>query len=419
VQRFAESYLGGDNRYPALVEILERRPPSARLDLAVPEAALSLDSSYLFVQGPPGSGKTWQGGQAAIALMRAGRRVGVTSLSHKAIHNLLRAIEHEAHRQGYTFRGRKKSSGNEETRYEGPCIDSSDENADLLDPELHLIAGTAWLFSRPELGGHVDTLIVDEAGQVSLADAIASGTSTRNLILLGDPNQLPQVSQGAQPAEARLSVLQHLLADAVTIPPDRGIFLERTWRLRPELCAFTSDAYYGGRLEPAEAASRRTLAAGNGLQLRGVDHAGRSQSSWEEADTVAHVIRSLLGTAFTDEGTTRRLGPDDVLVVAPYNAQVRALRARVPDGVRVGTVDKFQGQEAPVVLVSFASSSGEEAPRGIQFAFDRHRVNVATSRGQCRVVLVCAPRLLEADCRTVSDMRLLNAVCRFVELATN
>ena len=237
-------------------------------------------------------------------------------------------------------------------------------------------------------------------------------------MLLGDPNQLPQVSQGAQPDAAKVSVLQHLLGSDETVPRERGIFLERTWRLRPEICAFTSEAYYEGRLLPAGVSGLRSLAAGNGLVIDAIEHAGRSQSSWEEADAVADAIRALLGTPFTDErGIVRAVGMNDVLVVAPYNAQVRRLRQRVPAGVRVGTVDKFQGQEAPVVLISMASSTAEDAPRGIGFAFDRHRVNVATSRAQCRVVLVCAPRLLDADCKTVEQMRLVNAVCRFVELA--
>ena len=237
---------------------------------------------------------------------------------------------------------------------------------------------------------------------MSLADAMAVGSVARNLVFLGDPNQLPQVSQGAQRDEAKVSVLQHLLGEHETVPPERGIFLEHTWRLRPEICAFTSEAYYEGRLLPAEVSARRTLAAGDGLVLDQPEHEGRSQSSWEEADAVAATIRSLLGTTFTDDDVVRVLGPDDFLVVAPYNAQVRRLSQRVPDGVRVGTVDKFQGQEAPVVLISMASSTAEDAPRGIGFAFNRHRVNVATSRAQCRVVLVCAPRLLDADCKTVA-----------------
>jgi uncharacterized protein len=416
--RFARSYLAGDDAYPALVQVLERRAPRIALGPSPPEAALTLDGSYLFVQGPPGAGKTWQGAKTAVALMRAGRRVGVTSNSHRAINKLLGEIEREAGEQGLRFRGRKKFT-EEDQAYQGSFIDSSAEWEDLLDRGLQLLAGTAWLFARAEFDRSLDTMIIDESGQVALADAIAIGTAARNLVVLGDPNQLPQVSKGAQPEAAKASVLQHLLGDRQTVSPDRGIFLDETWRLRPEPCAFTSEAYYEGNLVPAAVCFQRSLAGANGLVLLEVAHEGRGQSSMEEAKEVAAEIERLRGTLFTDDkGVARPLTPEDVLVVAPYNAQVRALKARVPAGVRVGTVDKFQGQEAPVVIVSFASSSGADAPRGIQFAFDRRRVNVATSRAQCRVVLVCAPRLLEAECRTVEQMRLMNAISRFVELAT-
>jgi uncharacterized protein len=417
IGRFAQSYLRGEAQ-TALVEVLERRAPHARLDGSVADAALSLDGSHLFVQGPPGSGKTWQGAKAAVALMRAGRRVGVTSLSHKAIGKLLAEIEREARAQGFSFSGRKKSSGDEDSVFEGEFIDSRSDHADLLDEELQLVAGTSWLFVREDFAGVCDTLIVDEAGQVALADVVAAGHAARNLVFLGDPNQLPQVSQGAMPDAARQSVLRHLLGDETTVPPDRGIFLEHTWRLRPELTAFTSDAYYAGRLECRDECARRSVGAGNGLVYRPIEHTGNGQLSWEEAEEVAAAIAGLLGTPYTNEhGVTRPLTAGDVLVVTPYNAQVRALRQTVPDGVRVGTVDKFQGQEAPVVLVSLASSSGEEAPRGLAFVFNANRINVATSRAQCRVELVCSPRLLEAECRSVEQMRLVNAVCRFVELA--
>ncbi len=416
--RLARAHLDGDGA-PAALAVLARQLPRARLDLPPTEAVTTVDRSYLFVQGPPGSGKTWQGAKMAVELIRRGERVGVTSLSHKAIHKLLEEIEREAREQGISFRGRKKSTpGNEESRYAGSLVDSADAWQELLDPELALVAGTAWLFAREAFEGHLDTLVVDEAGQVALADALAVAPAARNLVFLGDPNQLAQVSQGAHPEAAKLSVLQHLLGEDETVPPERGIFLAETWRLRPEICSFTSEAYYEGRLRPALVSARRSLAAGDGLVLLTVEHEGRSQSSREEADAVAAAIRALLGTPFTDaDGARRPLGVADVLVVAPYNAQVRRLRLRVPEGVRVGTVDRFQGQEAPVVLVSLASSSAEDAPRGIGFAFDRHRLNVATSRAQCRVVLVCAPRLLDADCKTVEQMRLVNAVCRFAELA--
>ena len=423
--RFVRAYADGHvARYPVLTTLLERRSPD--VDLAAPDpvdSALSLGRSYLFVQGPPGSGKTWQGARMAIALMRAGKRVGVTSLSHKAINNLLRAVQHEADRQGFDFSGVKRGTKDDpDEAYEARCFVTSEEVDVCADPSFDLVAGTAWALTRETVDVHVaerpiDVLFVDEAGQLSLADVLALGTSARSLILLGDPNQLPQVSQGSHPEGSGRSVLQHLLGDDVTIPPGRGLFLGRTWRLRPELCAFTSDAYYGGRLETTPVAATRSLAAGNGPEWLAVQHLHRGQSSVEEAEAVAALVRRLVGTPFTDEGATRPLRHEDVLVVAPYNAQVRTLRSKLPRTVAVGTVDKFQGQEAPVVVVSMASSTPDDAPRGVGFAFDRHRFNVATSRAQCRAVLVCTPALLDVDCRSVEQMRLVAAVCRFVELA--
>jgi uncharacterized protein len=424
--RFVRAYAAGQaGRYPALAALLERRPPEVRLGVDPVEAVRSLGESYLFVQGPPGSGKTWHGARMAIALLADGKRVGVTSLSHKAIHNLLRAIQHEADLQRVTFSGAKRGSAEEgsDTVFESRCFVTSDDVDVAADPTFDLVAGTAWALTRPAVDLHaaerpLDVLIVDEAGQVSLADVLAAGTAARSLVLLGDPNQLPQVAQGSHPEGSERSVLQHLLGDDVTVPPERGLFLDLTWRLRPELCAFTSDAYYEGRLGHAAQTARRTLAAGNGPVWLPVAHEHRGQASVEEADAIAGAVAALLGSGFTDvDGAERPLVESDMLVVAPYNAQVRTLRSRLPDGIAVGTVDKFQGQQAPVVFVSMASSTPEEAPRGVGFAFDRHRFNVATSRAQCRAVLVCSPRLLDADCKTVEQMRLVSAVGRFVELA--
>ncbi len=425
LMRFARAYADRRDSYPSLSALLERRTPDVRLDLDPVGAALSLGESYLFVQGPPGSGKTWQGARMAIALMREGKRVGVTSLSHKAIHNFLRAVQHEADRQRYGFAGAKRGEPETETAFESRCIVTSEDTDVCADPSFQLVAGTAWAFSREKVDVHaaerpLDVLFVDEAGQLALADVLAVGTAARSLVLLGDPNQLPQVSQGSHPEGSGRSVLEHLLGDHETVPPDRGLFLAETWRLRPELCAFTSDAYYDGRLGYADDAARRSLAAGNGPVWLATEHEGHGQSSPEEAEAIAAAVAELLGTPFTDaSGTTRPLGTADVLVVAPYNAQVRQLRLRLGDEIAVGTVDKFQGQQAPVVFVSMASSTSEEAPRGIGFAFDPNRFNVATSRAQCRAVLVCSPALLDADCATVAQMRLVSAVCRFVELAAD
>jgi uncharacterized protein len=414
VLRFAKSM----ESYPALAEILERRPPRARLDGGLEDAALSLDGSYLPVQGPPGSGKTWNGARMAIALMRVGRRVGVTALSHKAIHKFLEEVEDAALADGFEFRGLKKCGEDPGTQYEGRgLIENEPDNARMLDEEAQLIAGTSYLFAREELDQHVDTLFVDEGGQFALADALAVGTAARNLVLLGDPNQLPQVSQGSHPPGAEASVLGHLLGEDETLRPGMGVFLEHTWRLRPEVNVYVSETFYEGRLEPAKVTSTRSIAYGNGVRFLPVPHEGHRTASPEEAKALAAEIERLVGTPYVEDSVERPLGYGDFIVVAPYNSHVRCLREALPEAVRVGTVDKFQGQEATVSFFSMASSSGEDVPRGIDFLFSRNRLNVAVSRARCLAYVVASPRLLDTECRTVEQMKLVNALCRFAEVA--
>jgi uncharacterized protein len=212
--------------------------------------------------------------------------------------------------------------------------------------------------------------------------------------------------------------LEHLLGDEQTVAEDRGLFLERTFRMHPDVCSYISAAFYEDRLVSEEACARQGTAFGTGVRFLPVEHAGNRQSSPEEADAVARELERMLGAEWTDaNGVTRPLREADFLVVAPYNAQVRCLRERVPRGVRVGTVDKFQGQEAPVVFFSMASSSGDDVPRNLEFLFSRNRLNVAVSRARCLAVLVASPRLLEVRCRTVEQMRLANALCLLVEAA--
>jgi uncharacterized protein len=228
-------------------------------------------------------------------------------------------------------------------------------------------------------------------------------------VLLGDPNQLPQVSQGTHPPGADASVLAHLLGDDETVRPHMGVFLARTRRLRPELCDFVSQTFYERRLEPDEVACSRELAAGHGIRFVGVAHEGHRQASPEEAAAVRDEIARVVATGAP---------PDEIIVVAPYNAHVRRLREAIPDErIRIGTVDKFQGQEALVSFYSMASSSAEDVPRGLDFLFSRNRLNVAVSRAKCLAYLVASPRLLDADCRTVEQMRLVNSLCRLVEAA--
>jgi predicted RecB family nuclease len=405
--------------YPALAGVLRREPPlgGARVQVAtlgeMRELVERIEGRHLFVQGPPGSGKTYTGARLIVHLLNRGKRVGVAATSHKAIHHLLAHVESA----GLTQRGLKKSSG-PESQFRSVHIESESDIEPFLDPDVRLVAGTAWLFAREEMGRTLDYLVVDEAGQVALADALAMGTSARTLVLLGDPVQLAQVSQGRHPEGAGVSVLEHLLGDAGTIPEDRGLFLEHSYRMHPDVCGFVSDAFYEGRLESAPGCERQSTGAGTGLRFVPVPHEGNRGSSPEEAFAIRAEIDRLLGVEWTDkDGVTRPLGPGDLMVVAPYNEQVRLLREALPAGVPVGTVDKFQGQEAPVVLFSLTSSSGDEVPRNLEFLLSRNRLNVAVSRARCLAYVVASPRLLEVGCRSIDQMRMANALCRFVELS--
>jgi uncharacterized protein len=411
LERIGRSLLEGTRRYPAVESVLRREPFPHSIqtnDLDELEALLlSLDGRQLVIQGPPGSGKTWISGRLAARLIRAGKRVGVASTSHRAIHNLLEAVEEAAKDIGLDFRGLKKASGgNPESFYEGNFVQNVTSAGDCTNCEL--AAGTAWLFSHPDHDSTFDYLFIDEAGQVSLADALAMGTSARNLVLVGDPQQLDQVLQGSHPDGSDQSVLRYLIGEVETIPPERGIFLEHTYRLHPDVCNYISEEFYDSRLLSAPETATRTTPLGTGLRWLSVEHEGRRQSSAEEAEAVRAEVERL-----TEAGVE----PREIKVVAPYNAQVNLLRSVLPAEIDVGTVDKFQGQEAKVVFYSMASSSADEIPHGLEFLFSRNRLNVAISRAQCLAYLVCSPRLLDVNCRTIDQMRLANALCRFVEVA--
>lgn len=430
--RVADCVIAGNSEYAAVRALLGRELPRVRgqvsgailqtLELGEQKALVAaLDSSYLFVQGPPGSGKTWTGARLVVSLIAAGKRVGVAATSHKAINNLLGEVERVARAEAVDFNGLKK--GSDDDAFGGRFVKDTDNNEECETSDASLIAGTSWLFAREGMNQRLDCLFIDEAGQVSLADAMAMGTAARNIVLLGDPQQLPQVTQGVHPRKSGCSVLEHLLDGLATVPDDRGLFLARTWRMHPDVCGFISDLAYDGRLVSASSCERQRVdsrgLAGTGLRFVPVEHAGNAQQSLEEARVVAAQVRLLLdGGTFTDcDGRTRPLTPADILVVAPFNMQVRCLRDELPAGVEVGTVDKFQGREAPVVFFSMASSTGEDVPRGLEFLFSRNRFNVAMSRAKALAVLVCSPRLMDVRCRSVEQMRLVNAVCSFSERA--
>ena len=436
LRRLASAVLDGDDRYLASRILLGRAlptivgvQPGARLidgEYTVEQAvalATRLERSTLAIQGPPGTGKTYTGAQIAVALMAKGRRVGVTAPSHKAIHNLLDEIERVALEQHLTFRGYKKGAGDDRfvSKLRGRSIENVDNDAcESAGKDILLIAGTTWLFSREGMDG-IDTLLIDEAGQVSLADALAVGTCTRSLVLLGDPQQLSQVAQGAHPEETRVSALGHVLGELRTMPPDRGLFIDVSRRMHPAVCAFVSEISYGGELHSLPECARQHVTSnglsGAGLRALLVAHAGNRRESDEEADVIAEQVGLLDGgDVILPDGSIGPIRHAGVMVVTPYNSQVRLLRERLPDWVDIGTVDKFQGREAAVVFFSMATSSGEDMPRNADFLYSRNRLNVAVSRAKCLAVLVASPALLTVKCRTVEQMRLVNALCRFVEL---
>ncbi len=433
VYRVAESIASGKNDYAAVIDVLNNSIPRIKgknagenivgdgdLLAETIKAITALDNSYLFIQGPPGAGKTYTSAYVIIALLRLGKRVGVTANSHKAIHNLLDRVESVAAEESFTFRGAKKcSAGNEESYYDGQNIRSIDKN-DGITSATQFLAGTAWLFADEQFDQQLDYLIIEEAGQVSVANVVAMGAAAKNIIMVGDQMQLGQPIQGVHPGEAGKSILEFLLGDYATIPPDRGIFLHNTRRLHPSICQFISSAFYEGRLEADAGNSKRYIIfdkpvkgiASDGIYLLPVDHTVCSQKSTEEGAVIKECYESLLRQQFHDkDGTVRTLGLDDILVVSPYNVQVNHLRGILPPGAKVGTVDKFQGQEAPVVLVSMVTSSAEDLPRNIEFLYSKNRLNVAISRAQCVAVVVANPKLLEIPCGNIDQMKLVNTFC--------
>jgi uncharacterized protein len=424
----AERVLDDDRAtFTAALELLRRGRPRSSAPLAedpedLIEAVLGLDRSILPVQGPPGTGKTFRAARVVVRALAAGKRVGITAPSHAAIQNVLDAVEKFAHEQDQSFSAIYKSG---DGGYDGPhgMVEVAKDNKEVTD-DFQLVAGTAWLFARSEHRSAFDLVLVDEAGQFPLASAVAVAMAAENMMLLGDPQQLPQVTQADHPDGSGASVLEHLLDGGQTIAPDRGVLLTTSWRMHPGICGFISERSYDERLGSLPACARRKVDApgsitGVGLRTLAIEHQGRSQASPEEAGAIAAACAELLsGSTVTDaKGAERALVPKDILVVAPYNLAVREIEALVPPGVRVGTVDRFQGQEAPIVFYAMTCSAGEDVPRGMEFLFDAHRFNVAISRAQCLAVLVHSPRLLDADCRTLRAMELVDGVCRFVELA--
>lgn len=422
----ANAVAGNSEEFPAATDLLRRRPPTfagrapgttLRTDQTLLQdacdLAAGLQRGVLAIQGPPGTGKTHTGAHLVARLVAEGKRVGVCALSHAAIAGLVRKINEEFHSV------RTAHVGRDDLRLESGV-------AGLADGSIQVLGGTSFAWCKLDARGAIDVLVIEEAGQLTLADSIAAATAAPRLIMLGDPQQLSAPQQGAHPEGSGAAALQHFIRDHETIPPDVGLFIEHTRRLSAPIAGYTSDVFYEGRLEPldkeiaGQVIEGESPLAGAGLYLACVEHDGNQSSSPEEVERVAELVKHLTGSGlrWRRGAKTESLGLDQVLIVAPYNAHVAALRTALPDGARIGSVDKFQGQEAPVVIVSLATSTPEDAPRGMEFLYSRNRLNVATSRARCAVILVCSPAILEPECRTPRHMRLANGYAAFVERAT-
>ena len=386
-----------------------------------------LDGNVLAIQGPPGTGKTYTGGKIICALKQKGLKVGVTAVSHKVIVNLLESAKKEAEKIGLDLSAVHKQAG----KYDGewgivrstsyPSIKNGLQNG-----EIDVVGATAWCWSRLDFEEAVDVLIVDEAGQMSLSNVLAVAPAARSLVLLGDPQQLEQPIQTSHPEGSEVSALHHLLDGAETIPRNKGLFLGETYRLHPDIARFTSEVYYQDRLKSRPDLEHQLIKqprdrySGSGLRYVPVYHDGNQARSDEEVEVISTIVDELLdGAEWQDkELAMHRLNAEDIRIIAPYNAQVSALAGAIPQMKDyIGTVDRFQGQEAPVVIYSMTSSSAEDAPRGMSFLYDPHRFNVATSRASALCILVGSPALFEPECRTSLQMKMANGFCRFRELS--
>jgi predicted RecB family nuclease len=421
------------NRFRAVSDILQQSLPRFRdtslnpqmigssLDASfIPSLSKlieALDHSYLIIQGPPGTGKTYTASRIICSLLQAGKRVGVTAHGHKAINNLIHAIERYADSIGFSFQGIKRSSREEpDTHSTGQRIGNCFSNEEFFDEKWQLRAGTAWAFAHEALDESLDYMFIDEAGQLSLAMGLVNTMAATNVVLIGDTMQLAAPSQGIHPGKSGQSILEFLQGDCRTVRPEQGVLLDTTYRMHGDICDFISEQIYDGRLQASPDTNNQRILTQDtqqaGILFLDCQHTGNSARSLEEVEAIHTLYNHYLGRVFVDrDGAQSVILSKDILVIAPYNMQVQALRERLGEHARVGTIDKFQGQEAPIVIVSMTTSSQNEMPRNMEFLFSRNRLNVALSRAKALSIVVASPELLKTQCRTVEQVKLVNLLC--------
>lgn len=443
IEYVATRYLQSSGGIDAILDYLQRTPPDiAGIEMGqaiLPEgrttdsleatiaAVVGMQNTCLTIQGPPGTGKTYTASHVIAQLMRDGKTVGITSNSHKAINNLLIGAAKVCKKQGVAATFTCTSNTDDQLGELGVVVTDNKGLLDRISPAT-VVGTTAWGFCRPDVEKKFDYLFVDEAGQVSVANLVGMSRATNNIVLIGDQMQLGQPTQGTHPGESGMSALDYYMGTQATIPDDQGIFLGTTWRMHPNVNEFISDGIYEGRLSAAEGNERQVIRVPNGYEgaltleagvlVVPVEHAGNTQGSDEEVDQIAVLTHELIGrTMIARDGTESLVTWKDILFVAPYNFQVNKLKSRlasVPGGeaARVGSVDKFQGQEAAIVFLSMCSSDANESARGLDFLFDERRLNVAVSRAKSLAVVVMSPSLATTRVSTPSQMKKVNVLSR-------
>jgi len=390
------------------------------------EWLMKLDRGVLPIQGPPGAGKTYNASRLILALVQAGKKVGITALSHKVISGLLEEVRDRGKEIGFKVEMLQKNESEGGTKQ--TWITTQDfESIEKKIKEMHVIAGTSNMWAHTSLSNAVDYLFVDEAGQLSLADTLVCCYATKNLVLLGDPQQLRQPIQGVHPDGIDVSSLEHIFQEQKTIGPDQGVFLGTTWRMHPKICSFNSDLYYDGKLSPMPTLQRQRISGntpfdGAGLYYQPVTHSSNSNYAPQEVEAVVHIFNNLTkGDVEWVDATGKKfiVEPKHIRIITPYNRQRQEITKRLGGFKEVGTVDKFQGREAPIVIYSMVTSSAADAPRGMDFLYNPNRFNVAVSRARAAFILVGSPLLFEPECKTPDQMRLANGLCYFMEKVEN
>ncbi len=447
--KFIDTLINNEKKYKALNDFLEKKHPNIKgikngekivksdnFSKEIPKIISNLEDSFIYIQGPPGTGKTFQASNAIIELLKQNKKIAITGLSHKVIHNLLQRIEDMAKEKQFNFVGYKRGNlEDEDTIFKGEFIKTYEKDPVFMDALKEdnvgqIFAGTKYHLASSFYDEKIDYLFIDEAGQVSLADLISTGNIAKNIVLIGDQNQLGQPIRGTHPNESGQSILDYLLEGKDTIPEDRGIFLNKTYRLNSKINEFISSNFYEDRLICDERTDKRiikfekkSLIKKHGIHYIQMDHKNNVQTSIEEFEVVKDLMQQLIGSEFDDNGKKRKLNVDDFLIISPYNTQVNLLISKLEESKiknpRVGTIDKFQGQEAPITIISMTSSDNDSLPRNKEFFFSRNRLNVAISRAQVASIILFNPQLLDSSPKNLDHIKLMNNFFKFINLKCN